>query len=47
MDVTIKYGSSIREIVRHTQTKVRAVVEQMTGLAVKEVNVAVKSLSID
>lgn len=47
LDVTIKYGSSIREIVRHTQTKVRAVVEQMTGLAVKEVNVAVKSLSID
>lgn len=47
LDVTIRYGNSIWDIVRQAQAKVKTMVEQMTGLAVREVNIAVKSLSID
>jgi uncharacterized alkaline shock family protein YloU len=47
LDVTIRYGNSIWDIVRQAQAKVKIMVEQMTGLAVREVNIAVKSLSID
>ncbi|GBG54788.1 hypothetical protein SPFL3102_01343 [Sporomusaceae bacterium FL31] len=47
LDVTIRYGNSIWDIVRQAQAKVKTMVEQMTGLSVREVNIAVKSLSID
>jgi len=47
LDVTIKYGRPIWDIVRQVQTQIKTAVEQMTGLEVKEVNIAVKSLSID
>lgn len=47
LDVTIRYGNSIWDIVRQAQSKVKTMVEQMTGLSVREVNIAVKSLSID
>lgn len=46
-DVTIKYGHSLRDVVAKAQVRVKEVVEYMTGLLVKEVNVAVRRLSID
>ncbi len=47
LDVTIKYGSSLRDVVYQAQTRIKSTVEYMTGLVVKEVNVAVKSLSVE
>ena len=46
LDVTIRYGYRIHEVVKATQAKIKEVVEAMTGLTVLEVNIAVKSLSI-
>ncbi|MEN6411178.1 MAG: Asp23/Gls24 family envelope stress response protein [Veillonellales bacterium] len=46
-DVTIKYGHTLRDVIQHMQQKIKAVVEYMTGLLVREVNVFVKSLSVD
>lgn len=46
LDVTIRYGYRIHEVVKATQSKIKEIVEAMTGLTVLEVNVAVKSLSI-
>ena len=47
LDVTIKYGQSIWNVVHDAQVRVKQVVEHMTGMAVKEVNIAVKRLSIE
>lgn len=47
LDVTIKYGPSIWNVVQDAQTRVKQVVEYMTGMNVKEVNVMVKRLSIE
>ncbi|WP_371371182.1 Asp23/Gls24 family envelope stress response protein [Sporomusa aerivorans] len=46
-DVTIKYGQSIWNVVHDAQLRVKQVVEYMTGMIVREVNVAVKRLSIE
>lgn len=47
LDVIIKYGNPLRQIVYAAQTRIKDVVEHMTGMTVREVNVSVKSLSID
>lgn len=47
LDVTIKYGCSLYEVVRQAQHRIKNVVEYMTGMDVREVNIAVKGLSID
>lgn len=47
LDVTVRYGYSIWEIVKQVQHKIKSIVEYMTGMTVKEVNVAVKKLTID
>lgn len=47
LDVTIRYGYSLREVVVAAQKRIKDVVEYMTGLLVNEVNVAVKRLSTD
>ena len=47
LDVTIKYGCSLYNAVYQAQRRIKKSVEYMTGMAVREVNVAVKSLSID
>ncbi|MGL5513066.1 MAG: Asp23/Gls24 family envelope stress response protein [Sporomusa sp.] len=46
-DVTIKYGLSIWNVVHQAQVRVKEVVEHMTGMMVKEVNIAVKRLSVE
>lgn len=46
-EVTIRYGNFLREVVARAQKRIKEVVEYMTGLLVKEVNVSVKRLSID
>ncbi len=47
LDVTVKYGSSLWDIAYEAQGRIKKMVEHMTGLMVKEVNVSVKRLSID
>lgn len=47
MDLTVKYGTAIWTVVVNVQHNVKQMVEFMTGLNVKEVNVEVKRLSID
>ena len=47
LDVTVKYGSSLWDIAYQAQGRIKNMVEHMTGLVVKEVNISVKSLSID
>jgi uncharacterized alkaline shock family protein YloU len=47
LDVTIKYGNSLWDVVYQAQSRIKSVVEYMTGLIVNEVNIAVKRLSID
>lgn len=47
MDVTLKYGLTIWDVVVNVQHNVKEMVEFMTGLNVKEVNVEVKKLSVD
>jgi hypothetical protein len=47
MDVTIKYGQPLREILYNAQLRVKNMVEYMTGMTVKEVNIEVKRLSIN
>lgn len=47
LDVTIKYGQSIWNAVHDAQTRIKQVVEYMTGMKVREVNVVVKRLSIE
>lgn len=47
MDVTVKYGRTIWDVVVNVQHKVKEMVEYMTGVHVKEVNVEVKRLSVE
>lgn len=47
LDVTIKYGYSLRDVVLVAQKKIKDVVEYMTGLLVNEVNVSVRRLSVE
>lgn len=47
LDVTVKYGSVLREVLYDAQCRIKNMVEFMTGLLVREVNIAVKRLSID
>jgi len=47
LDVTIRYGNPLWEVVHKVQRQIKEVVEHMTGMSVKEVNIEVKRLSID
>jgi hypothetical protein len=47
LDITVKYGTSLWDIAYQAQNRIKDMVEHMTGLMVKEVNVTVKRLSID
>lgn len=47
LDVTVKYGTSLWDVAYQAQHRIKEMVEHMTGLLVKEVNVSVKRLSID
>ncbi|SDF76034.1 Asp23/Gls24 family envelope stress response protein [Sporolituus thermophilus] len=47
LDVTIKYGQPIWDVVHQAQHRIKNMVEYMTGMTVKEVNIEVKRLSID
>ncbi|MDU4959704.1 MAG: Asp23/Gls24 family envelope stress response protein [Sporomusaceae bacterium] len=47
LDVTIRYGSKIREVVGQAQQRIKTMVEYMTGMTVREVNIEVKRLSLD
>lgn len=47
LDVVVKYGQSIWNVVHDAQLRVKQVVEYMTGMVVREVNIAVKRLSIE
>lgn len=44
LDVTLYYGYPLRQILQETQQRIKEMVEHMTGLMVKEVNITVKSL---
>ena len=45
MEVTIKYGSNMVNIVKNLQIRVKNMVEIMTGIPVNEVNVIIKRIS--
>ncbi|MBP2663186.1 MAG: Asp23 family, cell envelope-related function [Firmicutes bacterium] len=47
LDVIIKYGQPIWQVVHDAQIRIKEMVEYMTGMMVKEVNIAVKRLSIE
>lgn len=47
LDVTIRYGSFIREVVSQAQQRIKTMVEYMTGMTVKDVNIDVKRLSLE
>jgi hypothetical protein len=47
LDVTIKYGQPLWDIMQNAQQRIKSMVEYMTGMAVREVNIEVKRLSID
>lgn len=47
LDVTIKYGHKIHDVVAQAQRRIKETVEYMTGLMVHEVNIQVKRLSIE
>lgn len=47
LDVTIRYGLSLRNVMHNTQQQVKNMVEYMTGMTVKDVHIEVKRLSID
>lgn len=47
LDVTIRYGNVIWEVVHQAQARIKKTVEYMTGMMVKEVNIEVKRLSIE
>lgn len=46
-DVIIKYGQPLQEVAARAQLRIKEVVEYMTGLLVKEVNISVRRLSVD
>jgi uncharacterized alkaline shock family protein YloU len=47
LDVIIKYGQPIWKVVPDAQIRIKQMVEYMTGMMVREVNIAVKRLSIE
>lgn len=47
LDVIIKYGQPIWQVVHNAQIRIKQMVEYMTGMMVREVNIAVKRLSIE
>ncbi len=47
LDVIIKYGQPIWQVVKEAQFRIKQMVEYMTGMMVREVNIAVKRLSIE
>jgi hypothetical protein len=47
LDVTIKYGQPLREVLVNAQQRIKNMVEYMTGMMVREVNIEVRRLSID
>jgi uncharacterized alkaline shock family protein YloU len=47
LDVTIKYGNPLRDVMHNAQQRVKNMVEYMTGMTVKDVNIEVKRLSVD
>lgn len=47
LDVIIKYGQPIWQVVHEAQLRIKQMVEYMTGMMVREVNIAVKRLSIE
>lgn len=47
LEVTIRYGNKIWDVVHNAQIRIKNMVEYMTGMMVKEVNMEVKRLSID
>lgn len=47
VDVVVKYGEPIRKVIKEAQFKMKDMIEFMTGMNVKEINVDVKRLSID
>lgn len=47
LDITVKYGNSLWDVAYEAQCRIKNMVEHMTGLRVREVNVSVKRLSID
>ena len=47
LDVTIKYGLPLWDVLHQTQLRIKNMVEYMTGMTVREVNIEVKRLSID
>lgn len=47
LDVTIKYGQPLREILVNAQQRIKNMVEFMTGMTVRDVNIEVRRLSID
>ena len=47
LDVTIKYGQPLRQVLIKSQQRIKDMVEYMTGMMVKDVNIEVRRLSID
>ncbi|VBB06000.1 alkaline shock protein asp23 [Lucifera butyrica] len=47
LDVTVKYGYPLWDVVHQAQHQIKNTVEYMTGMLVKEVNIEVKRLSLD
>ena len=47
ISVVVKYGFKIHEVCQNIQKKVKATIENMTGLTVSTINVAVQSISFE
>lgn len=47
LEVTIRYGNVIWDVAYQAQRQIKEIVEKMTGMVVREVNIAVKRLSTD
>ena len=47
ISVVVKYGFKIHEVFQNIQKKVKATIENMTGLTVSTINVAVQSISFE
>lgn len=47
LSIIVEYGSSLVEVTRSTQEKVKSAVETMTGLEVNEVNIKVAGVNVE
>jgi len=47
LSIIVEYGSSLVEVTRNTQEKVKSAVETMTGLDVKVVNIKVAGVNVE